>query len=104
MGLHDSGYKLLFSHPHLVESLIRGFVPGSWIDGLDFSSLEPVSEAHPRDEIAVRYDDMIWRLRWRGSDDWIYVYLLLESGRSKSSTRSCQIPMTTSFVERLPCG
>ncbi len=78
MGLHDSGYKLLFSHPHLVESLIRGFVPGPWLDRLDFTSLETVSEAHPRDEIAMRYDDMIWRLRWRGSDQWIYVYLMLE--------------------------
>ncbi len=42
MGSHDSGYKLLFSYPYLVESLIRGFVPGSWIHNLDFSSLEPV--------------------------------------------------------------
>ena len=78
MGPHDSGYKLLFSYPYLVESLIRGFVPGPWIDRLDFSSLEPVSEAHPRDEIGVRYDDMIWRLRWRDTGKWIYVYLLLE--------------------------
>ena len=59
MGLHDSGYKLLFSYPYLVECLIRGFVPGPWISSLDFSSLEPVREAHPRDEIGVRYDDMI---------------------------------------------
>ena len=78
MGRHDSGYKLLFSYPYLVESLIRGFVPGSWIDQLDFSSLQPVSEAHPRDEIGVRYDDMIWRLRWRHSGEWIYIYLLIE--------------------------
>ena len=26
----------------------------------------------------MRYDDMIWRLRWRDSGAWIYVYLLLE--------------------------
>ena len=78
MGPHDSGYKLLFSYPHLVECLIRGFVPGPWINSLDFSSLEPVREAHPRDEIGVRHDDMIWRLRWRDSGDWIYVYLMLE--------------------------
>ncbi len=78
MGLHDSGYKLLFSYPYLVECLIRGFVPGAWIGRLDFSSLEPVREAHPGDEISVRYDDMIWRLRWRDSGEWIYVYLLLE--------------------------
>ena len=78
MGTHDSSYKLLFSHPYLIESLIRGFVPGPWIDRLDFSSLEPVSEAHPRDEIGMRYNDMIWRLRWRDSGQWIYVYLLIE--------------------------
>ncbi len=78
MGSHDSGYKLLFSYPYLVESLIRGFVPGSWIGNLDFSSLEPVREAHPSDEIGVRYNDMIWRLRWRDSGEWIYIYLMLE--------------------------
>ena len=43
IGRHDSRYKLLFAHPYLVESLLRGFVPGEWIDRLDFDSLEPVS-------------------------------------------------------------
>ncbi len=78
MGQHDSGYKLLFSHPYLVESLIRGFVPGPWIDRLDFASLEASREAHPRDDVGVRYSDMIWRLRWRDSEKWIYIYLLIE--------------------------
>ncbi len=35
-------------------------------------------EAHPSDEIGVRYNDMIWRLRWRDSGEWIYIYLMLE--------------------------
>ena len=78
MGVHDSGYKLLFSYPHLVECLIRGFVPGDWLDHLDFASLETVSEAHPRENLGMRYDDVIWRLRWRGTGAWVYVYLLLE--------------------------
>jgi len=26
--MHDSAYKLLFSHPQMVEDLLRGFVPG----------------------------------------------------------------------------
>ncbi len=78
MGRHDSGYKLLFSYPYLVECLIRGFVPGSWIHRLDFNSLETAREAHPRDDVGTRYDDMIWRLRWRDTGAWIYVYLLLE--------------------------
>ena len=78
MGQHNSGYNLLFSFPYLVECLIRGFVPGDWIDRLDFKTLQTVSEAHPRDDIGLRYDDMIWRLRWRGSPLWVYVYLMIE--------------------------
>ncbi len=57
--------------------------PKTWLkakhsDPPGSSSLEPVREAHPNDEIGVRYDDMIWRLRWRDSGDWIYIYLMLE--------------------------
>ena len=55
-----------------------GLVPGDWIDHLDFQSLEKVSETHPRDNLTVRYDDVIWRLGWRGSGSWVYVYLMLE--------------------------
>jgi len=78
MGRHDSGYHLLFSYPYFVECLIRGFVPGDWVERLDFSSLEAVREGHPRDHIGMRYDDVIWRLRWRDLDLWVYVYLLIE--------------------------
>ncbi len=78
MGRHDSRYKLVFAHPYLVESLLRGFVPGAWIDNLDFQTLEPVSEAHPRDQLGMRYNDVVWRLRWHGSEGWVYVYLMLE--------------------------
>jgi hypothetical protein len=82
MGRHDSSYHLLFSFPHLVECLIRGFVPGDWTEQLDFSTLEAVREGHPRDDIGMRYDDMIWRLRWREGGVWVYVYLLIEFQRT----------------------
>ena len=29
----DGSYKLLFSHPEMVESLIRDFVPEDWVHG-----------------------------------------------------------------------
>lgn len=28
---YDGSYKLLFSHPEMVESLIRDFVPEDWV-------------------------------------------------------------------------
>ena len=59
------------------------------------SSLDPVREAHPRDEIGVRYDDMIWRLRWRDSGAWIYIYLLLEFQATTSLSWRCACSTTT---------
>lgn len=73
---HDSGYKLLFSHPRMVEDLLRGFVPEDWVQQLDFSTLEKVNGHYVGDDLRQRADDVVWRLRW--GDDWIYVYLLIE--------------------------
>ena len=76
MAEHDPSYKLLFSHSEMVADLIRGFVREDWVEELDFSTLERVSEASVSHDLREREDDMIWRLRW--SERWLYVYLLLE--------------------------
>ena len=77
MADHDHGYKLLFSHPRMVEDLVRGFVPGGWVEELDFGSLERVAASYVGEELEGRASDLVWRLRRRG-EGWIYVYLLIE--------------------------
>jgi predicted transposase YdaD len=76
MTTHDNSYKLLFSHPRMVEDLLRGFVREAWVDELDFATLEKVSASFVSDDLRDREDDVIWRVRW--GRDWLYVYLLLE--------------------------
>ncbi|HZF14021.1 MAG TPA: Rpn family recombination-promoting nuclease/putative transposase [Thermoanaerobaculia bacterium] len=79
MADHDSGYKLLFSHPQMVEELLRGFVHESWVEDLDYGSLEPAETSFTSDDLRERYGDRVWRLRWRGGErGWLYLYLLLE--------------------------
>jgi hypothetical protein len=73
---HDSGYKLLFSHPALVADLLSGFVAEDWVKELDFTTLEKQSGSYVSDDLRPRADDVVWRVRWR--DHWLYVYLLLE--------------------------
>lgn len=73
---HDNGYKHLFSHPQMVEDLLRGFVHEEWVAGLDFGSLEKVSGSYVADDLRDREDDIIWKVRW--GESWLYVYLLLE--------------------------
>ncbi|WP_435103475.1 Rpn family recombination-promoting nuclease/putative transposase [Arhodomonas sp. AD133] len=73
---HDHSYRLLFSHPVMVADLIRGFVHEDWVAQVDFTTLERVNQSFVTDNLLDREDDIIWRVRWRGS--WLYVYLLLE--------------------------
>ncbi len=88
MGQHDTSFNILFSHPFLVESLIRGFLPDAtdldpeWVEELDFSALEPVSEAHGTEDWGMRYNDRVWRLRWGPDGQWIYVYVMIEFQRT----------------------
>ena len=73
---HDGAYKKIFSHPEMVESLIRDFVPEDWVRELDFSTLKTVNKSFVTDEIRSRADDIIWKVRWK--DSWVYVYLIIE--------------------------
>ncbi|MCI5120507.1 MAG: transposase, partial [Candidatus Electrothrix sp. AUS4] len=76
MAEYQNSYKLLFSHARMVEDLLKGFVREEWVEQLDFSTLEKVSESYVSDDIRDREDDIVWRVRW--GKDWIYIYLLLE--------------------------
>lgn len=73
---HDTGYKLLFSHPEMVRDLITGYLPGDWVRDADFSTLERINASYVADKGANRHDDMVWRVRM--GDTWLWIYLLLE--------------------------
>jgi predicted transposase/invertase (TIGR01784 family) len=76
MSEHDHSYKLLFSHATMVKDLLRGFVHEAWVEELDLASLEKVSGSFISDDLRSREADLIWRVRW--SDQWLYIYLLIE--------------------------
>jgi hypothetical protein len=74
----DSLYHRLFSHPRMVEGLVREFVPRTLLGGLDFSGLQRVNtKFHSGRRSARRREgDVIWRLPTREGSD--YLYLLIE--------------------------
>ena len=73
---HDTGYKLLFSHPEMVRDLLTGFIPGEWIGEADFSTLERINASYVSENFKQRHDDVVWRVRLK--DRWLWVYLVLE--------------------------
>jgi hypothetical protein len=79
MAEHDSGYKLLFSHPEMVEDLLRGFLYEDWIQDLDFTTLERVGDSYVSGKLRQLRSDMVWRVRWNDATrGWFYLYFLLE--------------------------
>jgi predicted transposase/invertase (TIGR01784 family) len=76
MPEHDPSYKRLFSHPRMVEDLLRGFVAEEWVEQIDFNTLETVKDSFISDDLKARHDDIIWKARWGNTD--LYVFLLLE--------------------------
>jgi hypothetical protein len=82
----DGSYKHLFSHPEMVEGLLRDFVQEDWLALIDFSTLEKRGGSYVTDDLRDREDDIIWRVRVAG--DWLYVYLLIEFQRRPVSRPS----------------
>ncbi len=77
MAEQDVGYKSLFSHPEMVEDLLRGFVHEDWVRDLDFSTLEKVPGNYVTPKRSTRESDIVWRLHWKDGRV-LYVYLLME--------------------------
>ncbi len=73
---HDSRYKMLFSHPTILKQLLQNFVKEPFIDELDFSSPEKVDKSFVTKEFQKRESDLIYKIKFRGKD--VYIYILLE--------------------------
>jgi hypothetical protein len=70
-GRLDTSYPLLFSHPRMVQDLLGGFLPEEWIGWLDLATLERRDGDGPPEKDGI----VIWRCRWQGGSDWVYLLL-----------------------------
>ena len=76
--MQDAAYKNLFSHPRMVEDLLRGFAAKGWSDALDFTTLEKVSSEFVSEDLRRRQGDGLWRVRFRDAS-WLQVLLEFQS-------------------------
>jgi hypothetical protein len=74
---HDALYHRLFSDPAVVAQLLREFVAGPWLDGLELDGLERLNTKFHADTGERREGDLVWRIPRREGGD-AYVMLLLE--------------------------
>jgi hypothetical protein len=69
-GRYETGYRLLFLQPRMMRDLLRGFLREEWIGWLDPGTLERLSAPASRPD-----GPLVWRLRWQGGSDWVYLLL-----------------------------
>ena len=95
--MQDPNYKRLFSFPRMVEDLLRGVLPGPWLDELDFSTLEKLPTEYVSDELLKRHGDCVWRVsRRRG--EWLYLLVLLEFQSTDEPRMALRILTYTSLL------
>lgn len=75
--MQDAACKNLFSHPRMVEDLLRGFAAEGWGGALEFESLQKLPAEFVSDDLRTRRGDALWRVRLRDAR-WLYVLVLLE--------------------------
>jgi len=73
---YDRSLKRIFSHPLMMESLIKGFVPQGWVKDLDFTKFTKINIKHVTADLREREDDVIWRVDFKNQP--IYLIFLLE--------------------------
>jgi predicted transposase YdaD len=82
MGPHDGRFKLFFSFRRMMADLIRGFVRGSWLDGLDLETLEPAPASVVSRGLRQKHGDCLWRAHFTGPDGastWLYLWVEFQS-------------------------
>ena len=94
--MQDPNYKRLFSFPRMVEDLLRGFLPGSWLAELDFSTLQKLPTEYVSDELLKRHGDCVWRVCRRG--EWLYLLVLLEFQSTAEPRMALRILTYTSLL------
>ena len=96
MGKHDIAHKEFYSDPENVKDLIQGFVALDCVADFDFSTLERDNTSFVVKEDTERHDDIIWRLKWRGS--WVYLYLIIEFQSDVDETMPVRIMSYVSLL------
>ncbi|MDR1423765.1 MAG: Rpn family recombination-promoting nuclease/putative transposase [Azoarcus sp.] len=93
---HDTSYKALFSCPELVRDLLRGYVPGKWLEQADYDSLTRINASYVSRSNKQRHDDMVWRIDIGGH--WLWVYLVLEFQSEPDPWMAVRIMQYTSLL------
>ena len=85
----DPAFREIFSHPEMIASAMRGYavrptgpLDPRTVDAMDFTTLEKLPAEWIGDDFRRQQGDQVWRVRFRGVQDWTdpngYLLILVE--------------------------
>ncbi len=80
----DKFFRRLFQEKEIIEELLIHLVKQSWVDNLDFKTLERVERSYITDSFQERASDVIWKIKYKTDD--IYLNILTEIQSSNDNT------------------
>jgi len=75
-NIHDSAYKYLFKNKKIFFQLLQSFVNEDFIKEIKIENIELVDKSFISDEFLQREADLIYQIKFK--DREIYIYILLE--------------------------
>ncbi len=76
---NDRGYKKLFSHPRMVEDLIKSFVNEDFVSEINFAKLKREFDSFVTEEFRERESDIIWQVEYKGRPAYLYILIEFQS-------------------------
>ena len=85
----DKFFRRFFQEKQIIQELLVHLVKQSWVNDLDFSTLERVERSYITKNIQERASDVIWKIKYQTSD--IYINILTEIQSSNDTTMPIRI-------------
>ena len=76
MGKYDNAYKYLFKNKRIFYQLITSFVKEDFVKDISLENIELVDKSFVSDEFLARESDIIYKIKLKDSE--VYIYFLLE--------------------------
>jgi predicted transposase/invertase (TIGR01784 family) len=76
---HDAGYKKMFSRKRNFLHFMKKYIKTDWVNNIDENSLELIDKSFIEADYRDRESDVIYKLRFQGSEVIFYILLELQS-------------------------
>ena len=103
-GIHDVGYKCLFSNRTIFRQLLETFVPEAWVKAADFEAAETLDKSYISDHFKATESDLLYKVPLRDSE--VYIYILLEFQSTVPRFMALRVPyyQTSFYMDYVKSG